>query len=238
VQRVGQTGAAVFVRVNAEADVQLEDASAACRAGVHGLVVPKITTAAQLDRLAAHLESVGGDPLPFIGIVEDPGAVLDARMLAAHPRILGLALGGEDFATAMGAAPTPEVLRHPKLMVHMAAKACGKRSFGLLRSIADYTDLGAMQAATAEAKAFGFDGASCVHPSAVAILNAGFSPTDAELDWATRLLGEAEQAEREGRGAFVFEGKMVDAPVVVRARAMLGKAAAGQGQPGSQPARG
>lgn len=226
VRQVGQGGAATFVRVNADAHTQLEDAAAACRAGAYGLVVPKVTTVAQLDRLAAHVASIEREAMPFIGIVEDPGAVLDARVLAGHARVIGLALGSEDFATAMGAEPTPEVLRLPKLMVHMAAKACGRLSFGLLRSIADYGDLGLMQAAAAEARIFGFDGATCVHPSVVPVLNAAFAPSDAELGRAMRLVAEAERAERENRGAFVFEGKMVDAPVVARARAILGRTTA------------
>lgn len=224
VRQVGQAGAAVFVRTNSETDLQFEDAAAACRGGAFGLMVPKLTTLEQLDRLAGHLAPVRRDPMPFIGLVEGPGAVLDARALAAHPNVMGLALGGEDFATAMGAAATPEVLRLPKQMVHMAAKASGKLSFGLLRGIADYADIDAIRAAAAEAKDFGFDGATCVHPSAVAVLNAGFSPTEAELDWARRLVAEAKKATAESRGAFVFEGKMVDAPIIARARAILAKA--------------
>lgn len=224
IRHVGQAGAAVFVRINSETDLQFEDAGAACRAGAFGLMVPKLATLEQLDRLAGHLAPIKRDQMPFIGLVEDPGAVLDARALAAHPHVMGLALGGEDFATAMGAAATPEVLRLPKQMVHMAAKTSGKLSFGLLRGIADYADIDAIAAAAAEAKAFGFDGATCVHPSAVAVLNAGFSPSEAEFDWARRLVAEADKAIAESRGAFVFEGKMVDAPIIARARAILAKA--------------
>lgn len=223
VRHVGQAGAVVFVRINS-CDFQFEDAAAACHAGAYGLMVPKLSTLAQLDRLGAQLAPIRRDPMPLIGLIEDPGAVLDARMLAAHPQVMGLALGGEDFATAMGAEATPEVLRLPKQMVHMAAKAAGKLSFGLLRGIADYADIDAIRLAAAEAKAFGFDGATSVHPSTVPVLNAGFSPAKAELDWARRLIAEAERAASSGRGAFVFEGKMVDAPVIARARIILAKA--------------
>ncbi|MBT1156974.1 CoA ester lyase [Aminobacter anthyllidis] len=224
VRHVGQAGARVFVRINADADLRFDDAAAAVLAGVTGLMVPKLAAVEDLDRLVAHLVPFEGEQTPFIGLVEEPGAVLDARSLAAHPRVIGLALGGEDFATAMGAEPTPEVLRFPKQLVHMAAKASDKLSFGLLRSIADYADIDGIRVATAEAKAFGFDGATCVHPSAIAVLNAGFSPTEAELDWARRVIAEAEKAERKSHGAFVFEGKMVDAPVIARAHAILAKA--------------
>jgi hypothetical protein len=83
-----------------------------------------------------------------------------------------------------------------------------------LQSSADYTDLEALAAAAAEAKAHGFDGATCVHPSAVAVLNAGFSPSDAERDWAQRVVAAA----KENPGAFQLDGRMVDAPIVARAR--------------------
>ncbi len=224
VRQVGQAGAAVFVRINAPAELRFDDAAAACRAGVTGLMIPKLSAPEELDQLATLLTSIEREPTPFIGLVEDPGAVLDARSLGAHPRVMGLALGGEDYATAMGAEPTPEVLRLPKQLLHMAAKACGKQSFGLLRSVADYTDLDGIRSAAAEAKAFGFDGATCVHPSAVPLLNAGFSPTETELDWAQRLATAAKAAKSEGRGAFALDGKMVDAPVIARARTILDRA--------------
>jgi len=70
-------------------------------------------------------------------------------------------------------------------------------------------------------RAFGFDGASCVHPKVVPILNRAFSPSPEALDHARRLIAAAEQAKARGEGAFAFEGRMVDEPVIKRARALL-----------------
>jgi citrate lyase subunit beta/citryl-CoA lyase len=109
---------------------------------------------------------------------------------------------------------------------HLAAKAAGVRSFGLLRTVADYADLDAVERSAHEARAFGFDGASCVHPSVVPILNRAFSPSAALVDHAHRLLAAAEQAKARGEGAFVFEDKMVDEPVIRRAQALLARASA------------
>jgi citrate lyase subunit beta/citryl-CoA lyase len=160
----------------------------------------------------------------LVPMIEDPGAVLDARILAAaSPRTFGLITGGEDLATAMGAEPTPEVLRLPKLLVHLAAKAAGVFSFGLLRSVADYRDLEGITRAAQEARDFGFDGASCVHPTVVAILNETFAPSTEEIDRATRMITAYDEALAAGQGACVFEGKMIDVPVVARARALLAK---------------
>lgn len=217
---VGQAGAKVFVRINAGAR-QEADALAACRAGAFGVMVAKAADAAALaalgEMLAEEEARLGRAPLAFIGLVEDAGAVLDARAIARLDRVIGLALGSEDLATEIGAEPTPDVLRFPKLMLHYAAKAEGKLSFGLLQSAADYSDLAALTRAAEEAKSHGFDGATCVHPSAVPILNAGFSPSARQLDWARRVMAAAEGAE----GAFVLDGRMVDAPVLARARGIL-----------------
>ncbi len=158
-------------------------------------------------------------------MIEDAGALLDAKVIAtATSRVFALVAGGEDLATALDAEPTPEVLYLPKLMVHLAAKAAGVRSFGLLRTVADYGDLDAVEKSARQARAFGFDGASCVHPSVVPILNRAFAPSEEQLNRARRLIAAAGDAKARGEGAFAFEGKMVDEPVVRRARALLARA--------------
>ena len=219
VPAVGQIGATVFVRINAE--TAEADAAAACQAGAAGVLVPKVRSAATLQSLAASLEPFerGRAALRFIPLLEDPGAILDARaILSAGPRVLGVAVGGEDLATAMDAEPSPEMLLLPKMMVHLAAKAAGVMSFGMLRSIANYSDGEAIAASAREARALGFDGASCIHPAVVPILNAAFAPAPAALDRARRMIAAFEAA---GGSAFAFEGAMVDLPIVERARRLL-----------------
>jgi citrate lyase subunit beta/citryl-CoA lyase len=229
VASVGQRGATVFVRINADDDLIRPDAEAACRGGAFGLLVPKVRNAGTLMSLASFLDPIecGFDrpPLRFVPMIEDPGALLDARSIAvATPRNYALMTGGEDLATSLGAEPTPEVLHVPKLLVHYAAKAAGLLSFGLMRTVADYNDLVGMERSAREARLFGFDGASCVHPAVIPILNRAFSPTPEELDRARRLIAQSERAAANGQGAFAFEGRMVDEPVVQRARALLERA--------------
>ena len=222
VPAVGRGGAMVFVRINA--DAAAVDAAAACQAGAAGLLVPKVRSPDTLRVLADGLEPLerGRPPMRFIPLLEDPGAVLDARpILSAGPRIMGVAVGGEDLATSMDAEPGPDMLRLPKLMVHLAAKAAGVLSFGMLRSIADFTDVDGIAASAREARALGFDGASCIHPAVVPILNAGFAPAPEALDRARRMIAAFEAA---GGSAFAFEGKMVDLPIVDRARRLLASA--------------
>jgi citrate lyase subunit beta / citryl-CoA lyase len=228
VKAVGRNGATVFVRINADVDMIRADADAACRAGAFGLFVPKVHSGRSLLSLAGFLDGIEHlcerEPVRLVPMIEDPAAVLDARsIVAATERVCALATGGEDLATSLGAEPTPEVLHFPKLIVHYAAKAAGVLSLGLMRTVADYDDLMAMEKSAREARIYGFDGASCVHPSVVPILNRAFSPSEEELDRARRLIAAYEDAEAEGRGAFAFEGKMVDEPVVQRARALIAR---------------
>ena len=226
VTMVGRSGALVFVRINAVPDRLLGDAEAACRAGAAGLFVPKARDPAALAALGdflGEIEQVIGRPtMSMVPMIEDAGAVLDARTLAlASPRVVALITDAEDLAAALGAEPTPDVLRMPKLMVHYAAKAAGMRSFGLMRAILDYTDLAGVEAAAREARGFGFDGASCMQQEMVAMLNRGFSPTPQEIVSARALLEAADRARAMGLGAFAFEGRTVDEPTVRRARTLL-----------------
>jgi citrate lyase subunit beta / citryl-CoA lyase len=229
VPSVGRNGAKAFVRINSDDARYLPDAEAACRAGAFGLFVPKSHDPSRIAALAARLAEVEGAigreiEVKLVLMIEDPGAVFDARAIAAASRrVFGLCVGGEDIATEMAAEPTPEVLRLPKLMVNMAAKAAGVHSFGLLRTVADYQDTQAIEKAAHEARAFGFDGSTCVHPSAVAILNRVFSPSPEALDRAKRMIAAFEASVAAGTGAFVFDGKMIDIPVVNRARAMVAR---------------
>jgi citrate lyase subunit beta/citryl-CoA lyase len=227
VPAVSRGGAMVFVRINSSDEMAFDDAEAACRAGAFGLFVPKVSKPSALERVAKKLDEVERamrrhEKTVLVPMIEDPSAVLDARAIASSTaRVFGLLVGSEDLATSMGAQPTPDVLQFPTLMVHLAAKAAGVLSFGLLRSVADYRDLEGIARAAREARSFGFDGATCVHPNVVPILNDAFSPTAEEIARAIHLIAAYEKSLAAGAGACVFEGKMIDAPVVNRARALL-----------------
>jgi citrate lyase subunit beta/citryl-CoA lyase len=225
VLEVGRGGAAVFIRVNAPDSAFYEmDIEIASAIGATGLIVPKTQNASMIIALEESLTRLRAPPLKLIPIIEDPGAVLDARAIAkASRQNFALITGGEDLANAMGAQPTPEMLRLPKLLVHMAAKAEQLFSFGLLRSPAGYADTTGIQAAAVEAKVLGFDGATCIHPSIVPILNSAFSPTEIERQRARDVLVAYEKGLSKGMGAIRFEGKMIDLPVAERARRLLSR---------------
>jgi citrate lyase subunit beta/citryl-CoA lyase len=224
VKSAGQLNAPVFVRINAdEANLEL-DLNSAIAANATALFLPKISirSLSRVEKTLGALERGNAKvSTSIIGLIEDAESLISANEIAKSDRILGLALGSEDFATSIGADPVPGTLKYPKLLLHYAAKANGKMSFGLFRSVTDYNDVCSIEAAAAEAKSHGFDGATCVHPNAVTALNKGFSPTSEDVAWAKRLIAGSKNITS---GAFVFEGKMVDAPVLERARKILATA--------------
>lgn len=213
VPQAGRSGAKVFVRVNA-GERKADDIDAAMEAGAFGIMLPKVASAADLDHLPDGCTRV-------IAIIESARGLCLAHEIAAHPNVSAICLGSEDFATDTGALASAEVLRMPKLMLHYAAKGAGKLSLGLLRSAAQFNDGDALKKAAEEAAAFGFDGATCIHPKVVAVLNAAFSASKDKLVWAHRVMEAAAHAEKDGRGAFMLDGEFVDAPVVERARRIL-----------------
>jgi len=223
-------GGDVWVRVNRPMRQCVGDLEAAVKSGAHGVMLPKAESAEHVRLIVevlADVEREAGSKheTKLIVLLEHPAAVLIAAdIISAHPRVIGAGAGGEDLATAMDAEAGPEALRMPKLLVHLATKAAGRLSFGLMGTVADYSDKDGIRAMISEARRHGFDGASCIHPSVVPLLNDGFSPSPDEIAEARRIVETFDAAESEGRGAISLDGKMIDLPVAERARRLLARA--------------
>lgn len=229
VSTVSQKGAKVFIRVNNDIRWLADDlcAVAQCR-GVYGIYLPKVKSLEEIesidDMLCRYETQLGmSRSLCIVALIEDAEGVLNAQKIGKHPRVIGLSVGSEDFAISIGAQASERVLLYPKLMVHLAAKANGKNSIGLLKSIINYQDLNELEKTINEAKDFGFDGATCIHPSVVPLLNQGFNPSLNEFNYSKRLLEEAEKQAQQGVGAFLFEGNFVDAPIIRKAEQIVSK---------------
>lgn len=230
VATVGQAGADVTVRINRPLEDTMYDLDAAVIAGVRSLFVAKSDSPDHLRMLnekVSDLEAERGLPAGGIGfsvMIESPGALRRAADIGmACPRAVSMSLGGEDFATEMHAPPDPETLELPKLMCLMAAREAGIMPLGFLGTVADYTDLDAVRPVLARSRKFGFEGASCIHPAMVPLLNEAFVPTPDEANWAERVVAEYSDAQKEGKGAITIDGKMVDVPVAIRAERLLAR---------------
>jgi citrate lyase subunit beta/citryl-CoA lyase len=112
---------------------------------------------------------------------------------------------------------------YPKQHTIIAARAAGIMPLGIIGTVADYSDKEAMTKIITNSRRFGFDGASCIHPSIVPILNAGFRPSEEEVASAKRVVQGFEAALAEGRASIEVDGKMIDYPVVERAEKLLAR---------------
>ena len=230
---VARKGADVVVRVNRPDTEAARDLDAAVIPEVTALMLAKCDDAAHVRALAgkvAALEAERGmkaGRVRFVVMVESPKALFRAEEIAAaHPRTVAAVLGGEDFAAAAGMVPDPETLFLPKLLTMLAARAAGIVPLGMIGTVADYQDLKAVRDIIRRSRKFGFEGASCIHPSVVPLLNEEMRPSADEVARARRVVEAYRAAEAKGLGAIAIDGMMVDVPVAVRAEALLARHAA------------
>lgn len=223
----------VMVRINQPLELAVRDLEAAVIAGVNAIMVTKVEGQDHLrllDELVGRLEAKRGLPegeIRFIGLIEAPGPLLRAPEIArATPRLAGISLGAEDYATAVGARPSEETMLMPKQQILQAATAAGIMALGTIGTVASFADLDDYARIVRRSAAFGFVGSSCIHPSQVPILNAGFSPSPEEVAKAERMVALDREVAASGRGSFAIDGEMIDIPIVQRAQALLARARA------------
>ncbi len=223
----------VLVRINAPLSLAVPDIEAAIGPDVDGLIITKARGPDHirlLAELASEREAKAGLPdghTWFYILVETPEALPHAEAIArASRRCIALSLGAEDMALALGAEPSEEALLLAKGMVLHAARAAGVMPLGLTGTLAGFGDIAAFAAMAKRSRALGFEGASCINPVQVEPLNQAFSPNEAEIAHAHRVIEVDRQAAAEGRGAVALEGRMIDIPVVRRAERLLARAAA------------
>jgi citrate lyase subunit beta/citryl-CoA lyase len=218
-------GPLVFVRLNAVGTPWFEEdvRDGLCPA-LAGIVVPKLDRLDQIDAVEGALAKAGHAGLPVLAGIETALGVADARGLLAHPRIACAYFGAEDFIADMGGVRTPgnqEVL-YARSQVALAGRLAGVPT--LDQVVTDFRNDAAFERETQEARALGFQGKLCIHPQQVALANAGFLPSEEEVDRARRLLEAYERASAAGIAAIEFEGQMVDEPLAARARQILAAA--------------
>lgn len=227
-KKVVRGGADVAVRINRPLRLAIPDIEAAVRPGLSALFVTKTESVSHLellDEVVTELERERGLPagsVGFAGMIEHPRALAHVDEIAERaPRLIALMLGGEDFALETGSVPGEETLELPKRLVAFAAQAHGVPMIGILGTVADYADPAAYRKSAERARRFGFSGGTCIHPGLVAALNAGFTPTEEEVAHARKVIDADRRAAAEGRGSFSVDGKMIDIPVVERARKLI-----------------
>jgi citrate lyase subunit beta / citryl-CoA lyase len=152
-----------------------------------------------------------------LGVLEAP-AIARTRLRRPHR----LCFGAGDFTRDIGVEWSREERESftARSMIVLASRAAGVPA-PIDSVFVDLNDPEGLAASTREPKQLGFRGKLVIHPSQVAIVNDVFTPTAEEVAWARRVMDGLAAAEREGLGAFVVDDRMVDYPIVERARDIL-----------------
>jgi citrate lyase subunit beta/citryl-CoA lyase len=205
----------VIVRINA-ADTEWfrEDRALAGRPGVAGILLPK---AERLEDIAA-LRAAGAPMV--LPLIETAAGYDQARTLAGAAGVQRLVFGSIDFQLDLGITGEDEALLAFRSGLVLASRLAGIAApvDGVSTALDDPARLAAD---AARARQLGFGGKLCIHPKQVQGVNAAFSPSEAEVSWAKR---ELEAAGIANGAAIAVDGKMVDRPVLLRARAILDEA--------------
>jgi citrate lyase subunit beta/citryl-CoA lyase len=229
---LAMTGAVVFVRVNAASTgLQEDDLRAVVVPGVAGISMSKPERAEdvrRMDALLTELEGTRGLPeggLRLVVWAELPLGVLNAyEIAAASPRVVALSFGGEDFLTEMGIRRTGDAreFAHARAQIAIAARAAGVLAIDT--PDANFGDLDAFEADARRARGLGFLAKYCIHPNQLEVVNRVFAPSPEEVAEAKRILAAYAEGARLGLGAVALDGRMIDAPVVLRAERLLARA--------------
>jgi citrate lyase subunit beta / citryl-CoA lyase len=220
-----------FVRVNAIGHERMDaDLDAVVRPGLDGVVLPKVEAPEEVRKVdsvlkARELENkIERGSVRLLIAIESPRGLLNASIIAASsPRIVGLMFGAEDFGREMG-LPTKregeaqEMLYARSAMVVAAASAHVQAIDGVW---VDLKDADGLNSFARQSRRLGFSGMSLIHPSQIDPINAVFSPTREEIDYAKQVVKAFEEANARGDGSVAFGGQLIDRPIVERARRTL-----------------
>ncbi len=195
------------------------DLAAFARADIDALLIPKVSSTADLQAVAERVPS-----LPLWAMMETARGMLNAAEIAAHPRLTGMVMGTNDLSKELGSR-----FRADRLPLQAGLGLCllAAKAYGL--TIIDgvynaFKDDAGLRAESVQGRDMGFDGKTLIHPAQLDIANEVFAPSEGEIELARRQIAAFEAAEAKGQGVAVVDGKIVENLHIVTARQMLAKA--------------
>ena len=197
------------------------------------IVVPKIESADQVRWVSDHIEAyelssgqeVGSVHL-MVGVETAKGIVNLRKISEADSRLEAIIFGAEDYAASIGARRTKEgteVLFARQAVV----AACVANDLQAIDMVfIDFRDSEGLRLEAMQGAGWGFSGKQVIHPNQVKVVQEAFTPSKEEIDYARRIVTTFESSQREGRGAYSLDGKMIDMPLLKNARKVLDRARA------------
>ncbi len=226
---LAQKGQMVMPRINAlNTGLAYDDLAAVVAPAVYGVTVGKVESPGDIMAIAGMLDTLerkAGIELGHTKLVpwlENAKAIMNAYAIAsASPRIVGVAFGAEDFTDSMGVerSEAGTELAYPRAAVAVAARAAD-----VLAIDTPYVNFRDTEGLGREIKSvlpYGFKAKFSIHPVQVEVINKLFSPSEESIAYARKVIAAWDEAAAKGIGAIALEGKMIDVPVVKRARNLL-----------------
>jgi len=231
--RLHARGTWVIPRVNAlETGLTEDDLAAVVGPHIEGVSIGKIygpDDIRTVDGILETLETAAGLPVGTVRLVpwiETARAIVHCfEILSSSSRIVGAGFGAEDLTHDLGIVRSDDEseLAYARSALCIAARAANV--LALDTPYFQFRNPDGLRHSTLAAKQTGFRGKFAIHPAQIETINACFAPSRAEIDDARRIVEAFEAAERAGRGSTSLDGKVVDVPVVKRARALLASVA-------------
>jgi citrate lyase subunit beta/citryl-CoA lyase len=216
------------IRINAlDTEWGEDDLIAVAGSRANAICLPKVESADQVLAVAKAFDNlrVPAD-MAIWAMLETPRGILNAASIAAsHPRLAVLVMGTSDLAKDLRVPHTPDRLG---LLASLGASVLAARAFGLdiLDGVhLDIADIEGFRAICEQGRKLGFDGKTLIHPNQIAAANEVFGPGEAAVDHAQRILGVWDEAQREGRGVALLDGRLVENLHADEARRVLAIAA-------------
>lgn len=195
-----------------------------------GIVIPKVESFEQVEwasRIIEDAELKNGWQVNSIRIligVETAKGILNLKEIAAHPRLDAIIFGGEDFAASIGAVRTKDAIEllYARQAVIVACAAYDLQPIDIVTI--DYKDLEALKVESQFGARLGFSGKQIIHPNQVQAVQEAFTPSAEAIEYARRIVETFEASQKEGKGAYALDGKMIDMPLLKNAQKVLARA--------------
>ncbi len=200
-----------------------KDIEAVVKAGVHVVRMPKTETADEVREVEAEIEKVEREigaegRTRIMAAIESALGVVNAYDIAiSSPRMMGIALGAEDYCANLKTQRSNEgdELRLARETIVVAARAAGIDALDTVFS--NLNDMETFRREVEYIKTLGFDGKSIINPRQIEVVNEVFTPTEKDIEKAKAIVAAIKEAEKKGSGVIALNGKMIDRPVVIRA---------------------
>jgi len=222
------------IRINSiGSGFEKDDLASALGARPDSIVVPKIETAEQVKWVSDQIESYElsnklklGSIRLLIGLETAKGILNLKEIAEADKRLEAVIFGAEDYAASIGATRTKEGIEVLYARSAVVAACAANHLQAIDMVYIDFKDSEGLRAEAEQGAGFGFSGKQVIHPNQIPVTQEAFTPSDTAIAYAKRVIESFEESQKEGRGAYALDGKMIDMPLLKNAQKVLGRAKA------------